>query len=204
MFADGDVFRLDVAAREAVSELSFWLDGVLEEKGRGCQHLFCLFVCFWCEDVHGKGDMYLVDFLDLVAVHDDHIAVSELQREHDGPVLLPLLRAGVEEVEQVGFGRFVFGHAARFVQVVCLGALLPGLRAGKDGQLRVVGFRRETLGQPVFGLHSELHRCGATEGEGGDVGSEVFFAVVVVLEMDFVSRRAEKFDGAGQMGEDSR
>lgn len=47
MFCDGDIFRLDVAAREAVSELAFWLDGVLEEKERGCQHSFVLFVCLF-------------------------------------------------------------------------------------------------------------------------------------------------------------
>lgn len=46
MFSDGDVFRLDVAAREAVSELAFWLDGVLEGKEKGLS-AFILFVCLF-------------------------------------------------------------------------------------------------------------------------------------------------------------
>lgn len=40
MFFGGDIFRLDVAARESISQFTFWLDAVLNEGG-----LLLAFVC---------------------------------------------------------------------------------------------------------------------------------------------------------------
>ena len=65
MLFDRDVFRLDVPACQPISQLALWLNTVL----------WCV-SCAW--DSKGK-DTYLVDLLDLVTVHDNHVSVPQLK-----------------------------------------------------------------------------------------------------------------------------
>ena len=45
MFLDGDVFRLDVPARESVAEFTLWLNAVLSEEREEFVSIY-LFLCY--------------------------------------------------------------------------------------------------------------------------------------------------------------
>ena len=125
-----------------------------------------------------ERDAYFEYQLDLLAMHDDHVSVPQFQRQHTRPVLPFVFFQGPEQLRLRGL---VLVHTASLVQLVGRGAQFPGLGTRPDGEVGIVRFRRDALGDPILVLHSEFHLGGATERYGCNVWPEIILTVVVKL-----------------------